>query len=232
MAGKIAGGASMAGMGAMMYGMSGGPGADLAMMASMPLMMAPMLGKLALLILPKAALVVAAIALKGAFDKAQKEAMEMANTLGAGKDAIMAYSEFAGTASAGEIRDRQRRDAASPFTIQQGKTTFGEAFVSSEQGKSMLDSLRKNVGSTGSTAAQAQLVNQLGTAVASGALSEGQARSIAASLAQELGDASFGINVNAKLIEIFGPNGENLINDPLEVRVRMIQETQDQMSAV
>jgi TP901 family phage tail tape measure protein len=232
MGGKIAGGASMAGMGAMMYGMSGGPGADLAMMASMPLMMAPMLGKLALLILPIAALVVAAIALKGAFDKAQKEAMEMANTLGAGKDAIMAYSEFAGTASAGEIRDRQRRDAASPFTIQQGKTTFGEAFVSSEQGKSMLDSLRKNVGSTGSAAAQAQLVNQLGTAVASGALSEGQARSIAASLAQELGDASFGISVNAKLIDIFGPNGENLINEPLEVRVKMIQETQSQLDAV
>jgi len=232
MGGKIAGGASMAGMGAMMYGMSGGPGADIAAMASLPLMMAPMLGKFAPLIIAIGGLVVGAIALKGAFDKAQKEALEMANTLGAGKDAMESYSEFAGTVSAGDIMDRQRQDAASPFNIQQGKTTFGQSFVTSDQGKTMLDSLRKSMNTSGSAATQAQLVNQLGTAVTSGVLTEGQARSIAAGLAQELGDASFGIKVNAELIDIFGPNGENLVNEPLEVRMRMIAQTQDQIKSV
>jgi TP901 family phage tail tape measure protein len=231
MAGMVASGAVMAG--SMLPGSAGKVAQDLMMPVMALSMILPMLpAGIGIAVAAIAALAMGAFALKGAFDKAQKEAMEMTETLGAGKKAILAYSEFAGTASAGEIMDKQREANASPFSVQQGKTTFGESFVAGEQGKAMLDSLRKSVAEKGSSATQAQLVNQLGTAVASGALNEAQARSIAASIGQELGNQSFGINVNAKLIEIFGPNGENLINEPLEVRVKMIQETQDQIGAV
>jgi hypothetical protein len=231
MLGMVASGAVMAG--SMLPGSAGKVAQDLMLPVMALSMILPMLpAGIGIAVAAVAALAIGAFALKGAFDKAQKEALEMTESLGSGKKAILAYSEFAGTASAGEIMDKQRKQNASPFNVQQGKTTFGESFVTGEQGKSMLDSLRKGIAENGSSATQAQLVNQLGTAIASGALSESQARSIAASIGQELGNQSFGINVNAKIIEIFGPNGENLINDPLEVRVRMIQETQDQLGAV
>jgi TP901 family phage tail tape measure protein len=231
MVGMVASGAVMAG--SMLPGSAGKVAQDLMMPIMALSMILPMLpAGIGIAVAAVAALAMGAFALKGAFDKAQKEAMELTETLGSGSKAILSYAEFAGTASAGEIMDKQRSDAASPFSVQQGKTTFGESFVAGEQGKAMLDSLRKSVAEKGSSATQAQLVNQLGTAVASGALNESQARSIAASLGKELGNQSFGINVNAKLIEIFGPNGENLVNEPLEVRVRMIQETQDQLGAV
>jgi TP901 family phage tail tape measure protein len=231
MVGMVASGAVMGG--SMLPGAAGKVAQDLMMPIMALSMILPMLpGPVALAVAAVSGLALAAFALKGAFDKAQKEAMELTETLGAGKKAILSYAEFAGTASAGEIMDKQRSDAASPFSVQQGKTTFGESFVTGEQGKAMLDSLRKSVSTVGSSATQAQLTNQLGTAVASGALDEAQARSIAASIGKELGDQSFGINVNAKLIEIFGPNGENLINEPLEIRVRMIQETQNQVGAL
>ncbi len=231
MVGMVASGAVMAG--SMLPGSAGKVAQDLMMPVMALSMILPMLpAGIGIAVAAIAALAMGAFALKGAFDKAQKEAMEMTETLGSGKKAILSYAEFAGTASAGEIMDKQRADAASPFSVQQGKTTFGESFVAGEQGKAMLDSLRKSVGERGSSATQAQLVNQLGTAVASGALNEAQARSIAASIGKELGNQTFGINVNAKLIEIFGPNGENLINEPLEVRVKMIQETQNQIGAV
>jgi TP901 family phage tail tape measure protein len=231
MAGMVASGAVMAG--SMLPGSAGKVAQDLMMPVMALSMILPMLpAGIGIAVAAIAALAMGAFALKGAFDKAQKEAMEMTETLGSGKKAILAYAEFAGAASAGEIMDKQRADAASPFSVQQGKTTFGESFVAGEQGKAMLDSLRKSVAEKGSSATQAQLVNQLGTAVASGALNEAQARSIAASIGKELGNQTFGINVNAKLIEIFGPNGENLVNEPLEVRVKMIQETQDRLGAV
>jgi TP901 family phage tail tape measure protein len=231
MLGMVASGAVMAG--SMLPGSAGKVAQDLMLPVMALSMILPMLpAGIGIAVAAVAALAIGAFALKGAFDKAQKEALEMTESLGSGKKAILAYSEFAGTASAGEIMDKQRKQNASPFNVQQGKTTFGESFVTGEQGKSMLDSLRKGIAENGSSATQAQLVNQLGTAIASGALSESQARSIAASIGQELGNQSFGINVNAKIIEIFGPNGENLINEPLEVRVKMIQETQDQLGAV
>ena len=52
-----------------------------------------------------------------------------------------------------------------------------------------------------------------------------QARSVAANIGKELGDYSFGIQVNAKLIELIGVNGENLLTDPLAIRVKLIEET-------
>jgi TP901 family phage tail tape measure protein len=230
MVGMVASGAVMGG--SMLPGAAGKVAQDLMMPIMALSMILPMLpGPVAIAVAAISGLAMAAFALKGAFDTAQKEAIELTETLGSGSKAILAYAEFAGTASAGEVMDKQRANNASPFSVQQGKTTFGESFVTSEQGKGMLESLRKSVATSGSSATQAQLVNQLGTAVASGALNEAQARSIAASIGKELGNQSFGINVNAKLIEIFGPNGENLINEPLEVRVKMIEQTQDQVGA-
>jgi TP901 family phage tail tape measure protein len=232
MSGKIAGGATAAGMGAMMYGMTGGPGADLAMMASMPLMMAPMLGKLGPIVAGLTGIAVAAFALKNAFDQAQTSTLKLSEALGTGDSAVESFAEFAGKASAGEIMDKRRANALLPFSVQTGKSTFGESFIQSEQGKGMASATRDSISKLGRSGTESQLVTQLVNAVSSGALDAGQARSIVSNIAKEIGDTSFGLNVNAKLVELLGVNGENLLEDPLTVRLNLAQDSEKQIGVV
>jgi TP901 family phage tail tape measure protein len=231
-AGKVGGGASMAGMGAMMYGMTGGPGADIAMMASMPLMMAQMMGKLSPVILGLGGIAIAAIALKGAFDQAQTSTIKLTEALGTGDGAVEAFAEFAGKVSAGEIMDKRRQDSLLPFSVQTGKSTFGESFIQSDQGKSMAASTRDSIAKLGRSSTESQMVTQLVNAVSSGALDAGQARSIVSNIAKEIGDTSFGLSVNAKLVELLGVNGENLLNDPLTIRIKLAEDAKKQVSIV
>ena len=168
--------------------------------------------------------------LRRAFDKSQDDTMKMTESLGAGNQAIQNLAVFAGKVSASEIMDRRRSSMLSPYAIQTGKTTFGQSFVKSESGKSMLSNVGQAIKDGGSAAAQSQVLNQISTAVASGALTADQARSIVANLATELGDYSFGINVNAKLVEILGPNGENLATSPLEVRMKLMEGTRKDLA--
>ena len=186
-----------------------------------PMLSNPMMAAVAGLTAVTASIVL----LRRTFDKAQDSTMKMTESLGSGDQAIQGLSEFAGKVSAGEIMDKRRSSLLSPYAIQTGKTSFGQSFVRSDSGKSMLSSVGQSIKEGGSQAAQGQVLNQMTTAVASGALSPAQARSIVANLATELGDYSFGINVNAKLTEILGPNGENLAKDPLEVRMKIMKGT-------
>jgi TP901 family phage tail tape measure protein len=165
------------------------------------------------------------------FDKAQDAAMKLTEAMGSGSESIRNLSKFANTVSAGETMDRKRKEAFSPFQIKTGKTTFGESFMAGEDGKAMAKNVGETIKSSGSKqVAQDQVFNQMATAVASGALSPAQARSIVGNLAQELGDYSFGISVNAKLIEFLGPNGENILKDPIGVRVKILQDTREKMN--
>jgi TP901 family phage tail tape measure protein len=232
MGGKVAGGASMVGMGAMMYGMTGGPGADIAMMAAMPLMMATMAGKLAPVLIGLTGIAVAAFALKNAFDQAQTSTMKLAESLGTGDSAVEDFAEFAGKASAGEIMDKRRENALQPFAIQMGKSTFGQSFIESEQGQGMAAATRESISKLGRSGTETQLVTQLVNAVSSGALDAGQARSIVSNIAKEIGDASFGLNVNAKLVELLGVNGENLLEDPLTIRIKLAEDSEKQIGVV
>ena len=228
--GKVAAGASVAGMGAMMYGMSGGPGADIAMMASMPLMMAPMLGKLAPVVLGLAAVAAGAFALKNAFDSAEKAARETTLATGASTQSILAFAEFAGNATAGEIMDEKRANALDQFGVQSGKETFGNLFLQSESAKPILDGLMSSLkAGTSSESMIATTKNQLATAIATGALSKDQAASIAASLGEAIGDRTFGIKVIGELNELVGIDGSNLLENPIEVRVKLIEETNNQL---
>jgi TP901 family phage tail tape measure protein len=222
--GMVASGAVMAG--SMMPGVVG----EISQQLMMPVMLLSMMSQmlrppLLLAVTAITAVVAGAIALKVAFDKAQDESMKLTEAMGGGAKSIKSFSEFSGKVSAGEIMDRRRESSLSQFSLQTGKTTFGESFVQSEAGKGMVSSAKQSISVLGKQPTESQLVSQLVTAVASGALDAMQARSIAANIAQEIGDYSFGINVNAKLIELLGPNGENLLNNPLEVRVKLIEET-------
>ena len=220
---------------AMMASMIPGQVGEMATKIMMPLMgismIMPMLQNKFTALAAGIGLVVAAYAYQRmAFDKAQDAAMKLTEAMGSGADAMKSLSTFAGKVSAGEIMNRRRKESFSPFQIQTGKSTFGQSFVAGEEGKAMMKNVGDTVRSQGKDVAKGQVVNQMATAVASGALDAAQARSIVANLAQEMGDYSFGIEVNGKLNELLGPNGENILKDPIGVRVKLLQDTREKMN--
>jgi hypothetical protein len=172
-------------------------------------------------------------ALKNAFDSAEKSARENALATGSGTDAIKGFAEFAGKASAGEIMDKRRSGALERFGVQSGKESFGNLFLQSEAAKPLLEGLKASV-SAGATSESmvAGTRNQLATAVASGALSRDEAASIAGSLGEALGDRSFGIKVVGELDKLVGIDGSNLLENPIEIRVRLLEETNSKLQGM
>jgi len=112
-----------------------------------------------------------------------------------------------------------------------GKTTYGEAFAQTAEGKALTARIsEQNAAGKGSVAVK-DLGGQLSSAIMSGAIDMSQAKSLAMNAARQAGDMSIGIRVIAQLESLLGPNGENLINDPLNVRINMINENAKNMKS-
>jgi TP901 family phage tail tape measure protein len=238
---KMAGKASAAGFiatGAVSAAsMAGGPVGDIAGQLSGPLMAISSVGSLFTMMPPQIAAVVAAIALLviaatalvDAFNKSRDAAIEQVKATQASKKSLQDFAEFSGKATAGEIRDKQREAQMATPGLGTGQNTFGASFLESDPGKAMAQSVQDALKKGGREAAQSDLTNQLANAVSSGVLTALEAKSIAANIAGELKDLDFGISVNGKLDELLGPNGENLKNDPINVRLKIQEQSRREM---
>ncbi len=166
-----------------------------------------------------------------AFDQAQDAALALGEAMGVGSGAMVKFAEFAGNVTDKEIMDRRRTESFSGFQIKNGKNTFGQSFLDSDAGKQLLSNTQKTISTSGDKAGISQITSQMATAVSSGAMSAAQARSVVAQLAEEMGDYNFGIQVNSELMSMIGPDGENLLTDPLGVRVKMLDAQQGEIDA-
>ena len=236
--GRVSGGGLAMGANALLMGGSMMPGqiGDMSQKLMMPVMALSMIlpllqSKFGILTVGVAALTYAIVSTRMAFDKAQDSAMKLAENLGSGAKAMEELAKFSGKVSATEIMDRRRKNSLSPFQIQTGKTTFGQSFVESDLGKQTLSAVTDSMKVGGRTGAQSQLLSQLTTGVAAGSLTADQARSIAANIGEQLGDYSFGMQVNAKMTELLGPNGENLEKDPIAIRVKLMQDARQKANS-
>ena len=217
--------------------MAGGPMGDAAGQLAGPMAAISAVGSLFTMLPPKVAAVVAVIALIviaitsliDAFNKSRDAALEQVKATQASKKSLQEFAEFSGKASAGEIRDKQREAETAVSGLEAGENTFGASFLESEPGKAMAKSVQEALKSGGREAAQSDLANQLSNAVSSGVLTALEAKSIAANVAGELKDLDFGINVNGKLDQLIGPNGENLKNDPINVRLEIQNQSRREM---
>jgi TP901 family phage tail tape measure protein len=109
---------------------------------------------------------------------------------------------------------------------------FGNNIISnSDFGKNLKSSFDSAMTTFGSGSAVNSLVNQLGTAVSQGVLDRGQAESIAVALTRNLKDAKLELDVRGRLIQLLGPNGENLVGNPLQVQVDLITTGQNLQKA-
>ena len=229
-----AAGAAM--MGAMMVGMGEGPMAKMAndimpalLVASIAL---PLLGSLPGAIAVAVGSVVGALLLlQSRFDDAQKKVLEYSESMKASNKAVEAIAEFGGTVTATQIMDRRRAERDRELGAVAGKTTYGEAFVQTEAGKKQVEALSKQLASGNRSASVADMTSQVSSSVLSGAMTMNQARSMAASLAKEAGDASIAIDVIGKMEKILGPDGGDISKEPLRVRMDMLAENQKTMGA-
>lgn len=234
MGGKLAGAGMAASSMVMAASMMPGQVGEQAQKLMMPIMglsaVLPMLtSKSGLATVAIGALVTGIVMANMSFSAAQEKAMALTESLGGGSKAMEEFSKAAGKASAGEVMDKRRENAFGIFQIQPGKNTFGSSFMGSDAGQAMKADVTNSIKTQGSAATQKLVTNQLATAIAAGALDPAQARSIINSLSQELGDYSFGIGVNAELIQLLGPNGENLGKDPLKIRMEILKESEGQL---
>jgi hypothetical protein len=111
-----------------------------------------------------------------------------------------------------------RNTDISPVSIDFGRNLID----SSDFGKKLKSTFESSIQNLGEGAAVNSLVGQLGTAVSQGVLSVDQAESIAVALTRDLKDARLEVKVRGQLIQLLGPNGENVLENPLKLQLDLL----------
>jgi TP901 family phage tail tape measure protein len=226
MAGMVASGAVMAG--SMLPGEVGKTAQNLMMPVMMLSMILPMLtSKFALIAAAVVGLIAAFVLVQMAIAGIRKESAELTRSMSSGKESMSMFAEMAGTVTASEYMRKRREQEISPFNVETGKTTFGQAFIGSEDGTAMLEGFEKQTEVFGRSRAIDTLQKQLVTAVATGVLSTEQAQSIAKSLGQKLNDYGITANINAAIQSIVGPDGEVLEGNTIKIYTEYIEGSTD-----
>jgi len=216
-----------AGMGLMMAGQQ--TAGMVAMGASAVAGMAPMLAGMG----PLGWAITGLTAAAGAFlltDRAAKKAAESqskyVDSISATTEKMAQIGQLTNTVGASEIYARKRQaGAADRYTtgFERGKQQFGETFIESEVGKSVFESFKQNMTAGGIDAVKAISV-QLAAYVSDGVMTAEQAHSVASQIGIELNNTTLISQISGQLLDLIGPEGQDLTKDPLNVRMNLVSE--------
>ena len=232
----MAGGLGVAAGAAMVGSMAPGKVGEISQKVMMPLMglsmVLPMLkSPMGAVAVGLAATVGSFVALRMAFDAAANKVLEENEKFRGSTSAVNAIAKFSGKVTASEQMDLKRKNSFNMTPSATGKTTYGEAFVQTEEGKGITKRLAEQNAAGKGGQAVGDLSSQLTTSVMSGAMDINQAKSLAMNAARQAGDVSMGIRVIAQMEKVLGPNGEDLEKNPLKVRTDMVAENSKRMQA-
>jgi TP901 family phage tail tape measure protein len=227
--GKVSGGLGTA---AMVAGMAGAPPVVTAALggAATIAQFAPMLAGLGPLGIAAGAVAGAAgglYLLDKAAAKAAKAQTEFANKTQMTSKTLQSIGAVTGKVGASEIMDRRRREAKSDrYTTNYDRKgqQFGTTFLESDVGKSMADGFAENIKVVGEGPASQQFAANLALAVSDGVMTAVEASDVARQMAIKFGDTTLQPRVDAELNRLIGPYGEDLIKDPLQVRLNLIDD--------
>ena len=198
--------------GATMIGsMAPGKVGEISQKLMMPLMglsmIIPMLKK------PSSALAVGLIAMVGSFtalrmtfDKAADKVLEEGEKFKGSTSAMQTIAKFGGKTTASEQMDLRRKNSFAMLGSATGKTTYGEAFAQTAEGKALTARISEQNAKGEGNVAVKDLGGQLSAAIMSGAMDMSQAKSLAMNAARQAGDMSIGIKVIGQLESLLGPN--------------------------
>jgi TP901 family phage tail tape measure protein len=236
-AGRVAGLAGMVAMGA---GVASGMGGQVGEIAQSIVPIASGLAMIGPILLSLSAPIAALVAVVGlgvfAFmkynemmNKAREGGKKFGDALTMNTSKLIAMSEATGRVSATESRRREQEDQLAGDTNAQRK--YGQTYLESEAGQNLLGDIDTLIsqGLSKSDAAAA-IGRQLSVGLAEGILTSGEAASIASAIGTELNDYSFAADVAATVISITGPNGTDLINNPLRVMLEIQQQSLESLS--
>jgi TP901 family phage tail tape measure protein len=175
---------------------------------------------------------VAAIAVVGAsmfllakdVENARKEGVSLAKSMSMTSDKLQSLSMITGKVSATEEANRRRSNITSGSTESQRQV--GQNILESDYGKSLIKDIEVLTKSGLDTKEISKnLANSMSQAVLQGVITTDQARSIASALGEKLGSYEIPALISGNLVQLLGPNGENLYTDPLQVALTIKQET-------
>ena len=179
----------------------------------------PMLmNKTGALVLTVGAVVSAFVYVNKKLNDAAKEGRKMADSLTATAEDISRMEELTGKVSRTAIMDRvrsQRTAALNPLT-----SDFGDTFIESDMGKKMIEEINE----LGDQAGPA-IANKLSSYIMQGLIDAADAQSIAESIGRSINDRGITLKINAQLDKIIGINGVDLVKNPVDVRVRLLEDT-------
>jgi hypothetical protein len=195
---------------------------DVIMMLSMLAMLLPMLNSPLKMLAATAVGLVAvfkmqASTIKKSIIEGQKQAESMSMTTDK-LEQLGAITQKVSTTQTAQAKRDSRVTEIVPVSMDFGKNII----ANSDFGKELKTSFEKTMNDVGRGPAVESLVSQLGTAVSQNVLTQEQAESIAVALTRNLKDASLELNVRGRLIQLFGPDGQNILNNPLQVQVDIL----------
>jgi hypothetical protein len=151
-----------------------------------------------------------------AMDNARKEGVALGNSMSMTTDKLIEISKITKTVSATESANKRRADMASGVDAETRKS--GQTYLTSGPGKALLEDINVQAKTGASqTDIGKNIALQLGTAISQGVLSMDQARSIASALGEQLGSYEIPAVITGELSELLGPNGQDLLNNPLQI---------------
>jgi hypothetical protein len=157
-------------------------------------------------------------------EDARKEGVNLAQAMKMTSSKLQNLSKTTGTVSATEEADRKRQSTLTGESAVQRK--FGQNILGGDFGKGLLADIEKQAKSgQGIQQIGKNVSNSLAYAIVQGVISTDQARSIASALGEELKSYEIPAIISGKLTTIFGPNGENLATDPLQVTLQIQKDS-------
>jgi len=156
---------------------------------------------------------------------AQKQS-DYIDSISATTNKMKSIGEVTGKVGASEIMARRRADSSpDAFSKQYNRAgqQFGTNFMGSEIGKEISKGFADDLLINRSSAVK-QFALQLSGYVSDGIIDGVQAGDIARQVSVDFQDMTLYPAISGQLTSIIGPDGANILNDPLKVRVQIINE--------
>jgi len=162
-------------------------------------------------------------------ENARKEGVNLAKAMNMTSEKLQSLSKITGTVSATEEADRRRQNTLTGESAVQRK--FGQNILGSDFGKGLLADIEKQASAgQGMQEIGRNISNSLAYAIVQGTITTDQAKSIASALGEELKSYEIPAVISGRLVSLFGPNGENLTKDPLQVTLAIQEDSMARQS--
>ena len=145
-----------------------------------------------------------------------------------GADLLKKIGEQTGKVGANEAMNRRRGEGSLDLytdSRQRQGQKDATTFLQGDAGKALQTAYSENATKNGQKVAAKQFALQIAAAISDGTIAPDLGSDIAYQMGVNLKDATTGIDINANLRSLIGVDGEDLMKDPLTVRMRIARQS-------